>query len=672
MHVHQLLGQEHHRSSRNLKHLSELQHEILAEFRPTRPPQRASSPVRLGDWWYTVEFEPEGENQRLRRFATLRTSDWTPPDGDALRARVAVAEVLIDDAHERGHARFYERAATEIGPDGTMLAFTVATSGDETYEMRIRTASHGPESLSEVLHGVAAGFAFHLENRGIYYLTTDATGRPDQVWFHAFGRPQSSDTLVYVERDERFWVSVGRSRSGYATFISVTSHRTTEWYVLDAQDHSLRLLRRRVDGVHYDVDHAVLQGKDFFLFGVTDKDGTRSHTLTPCDSPQDTATAHHLRLCDDESVLLDVQSFKSFLLLTYRQAGFARVGAVTNESVTTAERQGNCGIRPVPISPLHGPSTVVPGDNMDWHAPTIRVRATSFLHPPAEYEFDLRTHVLKLLHVQDTPAEPHVPQVAEARIWATAEDNVLVPVTLVSPTSMPGRAPFVVFGYGAYGTPVDPTYSQELRSLLSRGIGFAIVHTRGGGEMGAQWHRAGSLSKKERSFTDFIRGTEALIESGWADPGRMVAEGHSAGGLLVAVIANRYPSLFRGVLARAPFVNPLDVLLDPALPLSATDWEEFGNPRESPEARELIASYSPLQNVRPQAYPRVFAEVAPDDPRVSPADVTAWVRALRSHGADADLRVAWDGGHHGATGVEAQQEQALQYAWIVDLLREDR
>jgi oligopeptidase B len=359
------------------------------------------------------------------------------------------------------------------------------------------------------------------------------------------------------------------------------------------------------------------------------------------------------------------------------------VDAFADAVVVGFRREGLTGVRVMPTGgdaydisfpePLY---TVEAGGNPDYAATQIRLVYTSFVTPDSVYDYDLATREL-LLRKQKAvlpgpDGEPFVhSDYRQHRLWATAEDGTKVPISVVSHVDTPKGAPLVLYGYGSYETSMDPWFSIPRLSLLNRGVMFAVAHVRGGGELGRQWYEEGKLLHKRNTFTDFNACGRYLVESGWTSSDRMVARGGSAGGLLMGAIANLAPTLYRGIVAQVPFVDPLTTILDRTLPLTVTEWEEWGNPLESPDVYAYMKGYSPYENVSTLDYPAILAVTSLHDTRVRYCEPAKWVARLRhdAPGGQYLLKTEMGAGHGGPSGrYDAWKEEAFVNSWILDVV----
>ncbi len=653
-------------------HLEPLREQIFSEIRSRTQETDLSVPVRVRGWWY-YSRTVEGRQYALscRRPAT-DPEDWTPPVVEA-EGGDEHEQVLIDaNALAEGHD-FFALGASAVSPDGRLLAFSTDTTGDERFELRVKDLT-SQELLPDRILGTTYGATWDLSGTQLFYTTVDEAWRADKVWRHRLGTDPADDVLVHHETDERFWVSVGRSRSNRFLVIGSGSKVTTEYRLLDAGDPTGQFLvvAPRRQGVEYAVEHAVIGGEDVLL--VLHNDGAENFELARVsvadvlDPAGGDAPSHDLweRLVPhDPAVRLeDVDAFADHLVVSQRSDGLTQLRLM---------RLDEAGIASDELLPMEHPLyTVGLGGNPEFTQPTLRFGYTTMATPPAVYDLDLRTGDRRLL--KQTPVLGGFDPAAyeQHRTWATADDGTAVPISVVVPAGVPrdGSVPLLLYGYGAYETSIDPFFTISRLSLLDRGMGFAIAHVRGGGELGRHWYEDGKLLHKRNTFTDFVACARHLAETGWTSPERLVAEGGSAGGLLMGAAANMAPEAFAGILAEVPFVDALTTILDPDLPLTVVEWEEWGNPLEDPEVYAYMKSYTPYENVGPQRYPALLAETSLHDTRVYYVEPAKWVARLRAtavNGGEVLLKTEMAAGHGGVSGrYNAWRDRAFSLAWVLD------
>jgi oligopeptidase B len=582
-------------------------------------------------------------------------------------------QVLLDaDELAAGH-EFFSLGATSVSPDGRLLAFSTDVVGDERYLLQVKDLTTG-EMLPDQVPGVMAGATWDRRGTTLFYTTPDAAWRPDKVWRHVLGSPVEQDVVVHHETDERFWTGVGRTRSDRFLFRASGSRTTSEYAVLDADDPTgeFRVVAPRRDGVEYSLEHAVIAGEDRLL--VLHNEGAQNYALAsaPVDAT-DPSQWEPLLPYDPAVRLEDVDAFADHLVIGQRSDGLTQLRVVTLDDDGLGEDFLIDFDEPV--------RTVWAGGNPEFRQPRVRLGYVTMADPPAVYDFDVASRGLTLLKQTPVLAGPDGDEFdrsryVQSREWAVAEDGTRVPISIVAPAGVArdGSMPMVLYGYGSYEESVDPSFSISRLSLLDRGVGFAIAHVRGGGEMGRQWYDDGKLLRKQNTFTDFVACARHLAAAGWTSSDRLAAEGGSAGGLLMGAVANMAPDAFAAVLAAVPFVDALNTILDPSLPLTVIEWDEWGNPLEDPDVYAYMKAYSPYENVTAQRYPAILAETSLHDTRVLYVEPAKWVARLRATVPDSRdilLRTRMSAGHGGVSGRHnAWRERAFGLAWLLDRLRE--
>jgi oligopeptidase B len=644
-------------------HLESLRQQIFDEIKGRTQETDLSVPVRIRDHWYygrTVEGKQYGLSCRR---PVRDPESWMPPATEE-GGVVEDEEVLIDSNELAEGHDFFSLGVSTISPDGRLLAFSTDTAGDERYLLQVKDLATG-ELLPDQIPGTSYAATWDLAGEHLFYTTVDESWRPHKVWRHRLGTDPSQDVVVHHEPDERFWVSVGRTRSNKFLVVACGSKVTSEYRLLDAEDPTgdFRVVAPRRQGVEYGVEHAVLGGRDVLL--VLHNDGAENFELAT--APVDATSHEQWRplLAHDPAVRLeDVDAFATHLVVSQRSEGLTQLRVL---------RLGDDGIASDELLEMEHPIYAVGlGSNPEFEQPTVRFGYTTMATPSAVLQVDLRTDERVVL--KETPVlggfDPDAYE--QHREWATADDGTQVPISIVVPKGTPrdGSAPFLIYGYGSYETSMDPYFSIARLSLLDRGMGYAIAHVRGGGEMGRRWYEEGKLLHKRNTFTDFVACARHLASSGWTSAERLVAEGGSAGGLLMGAVANLAPDAFAGILAEVPFVDPLTSILDPSLPLTVIEWEEWGNPLEDPEVYAYMKSYSPYENVEDKAYPPILAETSLNDTRVLYVEPAKWVAELRHtspSGSEVLLKTEMAAGHGGVSGrYNAWKDRAFSYAWVLD------
>lgn len=653
-------------------HLADLREKLFEEVKARTLETDLSVPTRSRGYWYYARTFEGREYGASCRVAVADEADWTPPQPEECapdQPALPGEELLLDlDALAEGH-EFFSLGGSTVSPDTTLLAYSTDTTGDERYTVRVKDLASG-ELLPDVITGVLGGVTWSRDGRDLYYSTVDDSWRPDKIWRHRLGDDQADDELVHHESDDRFWLGVGRTRTDRFLFLVSGSKTTTEYRVLDfdAPDAGWQVFSPRRADLEYHLEHAVVGGEDVFLVlhNATGPDfelGAAPVRPTP---PEEWRAL----LPHDPAVRLeDVDAFASHLVVQQRSRGLTQLrildlgpDGVADDHLVEFEREVY---------------TVGAGGNPSFDQPLVRLGYTTMSVPSSVYDYDVRSRELTLLRRAPVLGGYDPDDYEEHRLWATAEDGERIPISVVVRRGAredsgggSGPVPLLLYGYGAYETSTDPYFSVARLSLLDRGAAFAIAHVRGGGEMGRRWYDDGKLLRKRNTFTDFVACGRHLVAAGWTTHDRMVAEGASAGGLLIGAVANLAPEEFAGFAAGVPFVDALGTMLDASLPLTVIEYDEWGNPEADAEVYDYMAGYAPYDNVAATDYPPILADTSFHDTRVSYAEPAKWVARLRATATgrrDFLLRTEMAAGHGGVSGrYKAWKDRAFTLAWILD------
>lgn len=666
------------------EHLSDLRQTLFDEIKGRVKETDLSVPVREGDWWYysrTVEGQQYGIHCRV---PIGGADDWTPPalpeDGSALPGE----QILLDDNAEAEGLDFYSLGSFDVSGDGTRLLWAVDTEGDERYTLRLRSLTGDSAQLDDEITGTAAGAFFDATGRYVFYTTVDDAWRPDTVWRHEVGTPSTADVTVFTEPDERYWVGAGLTRSRKYLEIALGSKITSEVHLLPADNPTgeFTVVWPRRDGVEYSVEHAVIDGEDRLL--VLHNDGALDFEIADV-SAADPQGARRILVQHRPGIRLEgVDAFATHLVLEYRREALPRLSVARLDTDSQASGSGS-GSRSGSGSAEGGPegrrldwreisfdeelfSSGARG-NPEWHQPTLRLGYTSFVTPSSVFDYDVQSGELTLLKQQPVLGGYDPSLYVQRRDWATAADGTRVPISIVSRRDVQTPAPTLIYGYGSYEHSIDPGFSSARISLLDRGVVFAVAHVRGGGELGRAWYENGKTLTKINTFSDFVACARHLVDSGVTTADRLVAEGGSAGGLLMGAVANMAPDAFAGILAAVPFVDPLTSILDPSLPLTVIEWDEWGDPLHNADVYAYMKSYSPYENVTDAAYPRILAVTSFNDTRVLYVEPAKWTARLREVNAPVLLRTEMGAGHGGVSGrYESWHRRAFELAWMLDVM----
>jgi oligopeptidase B len=639
---------------------AKLRDAIFGEIKGRTQETDLSVPTRKGGWWYYTRTV-EGMQYPVHCRRAVRPDDAGPPvsdDGQPLDGE----QVLLDGNELAGDGEFFSMGAYDVSPDGRLLAYSTDFTGSERFTMRVKNLATG-ETAPDEIPDTFYGSAWSRDASNLFYVTVDDAWRPYRVWRHVVGTPASEDVIVYEEPDEKFWVGVSLSRSERYVFISTESKLTSEAWLLDAArpDGGFSVVMPRRPGVEYSVEHQVrADGTDRLLILHNDHAENFELADAPVADPSSWTPVIPHRA---DTRLLGVDAFAEDLVVYLRRDGLTGLRILRLDGTEHEVAFGE---------PVY---TVGPGANPDYESRVFRLGYTSLVTPDSVYDCDMATGQLTLLKRRPVLALPggreyNPGDYEQYREWATAADGTRIPISLVCPKGAPrdGSSPFVLYGYGSYEISMDPTFSVPRLSLLDRGFGYAIAHIRGGGEMGRRWYDDGKMLHKINTFTDFVACAEHLVAQGWTMPSRLIARGGSAGGLLMGAVVNLAPQDFGGIVAHVPFVDALTTILDPSLPLTITEWEEWGDPLHDPQVYAYMKTYSPYENVTGQTYPPILAVTSLNDTRVLYREPAKWIARLQAtaRGGPFLLKTEMTAGHGGRSGrYDAWHEEALVLAWIV-------
>jgi oligopeptidase B len=655
------LESENEYTSAAMAHTEPLQQQLFDEIKSRVQETDASAPVRKGPYEYftrTIEAKQYGVHCR-RPAGTPGLPDAFSAPGTPPGEEVLLDENVLADGHD-----YFALGGFSVSPDHARLAYSVDVTGGERYELHFRDLTSG-DDLPDVVPDVYYGLAWANDNRTCFYTRPDAAMRPWQIWRHELGAPGGNDTLVQQEDDDRFHASVGRTRTGQYVVISIGSKITTEiWFVsADAPEDAPRVVEPRRQGLEYDIEHhrSTEHGDRFFV--LTNDDGAENFKLmvAPVERPGRDQWREVIPHREDVR-LEDADAFAGHLVLSERADGLERI-------VVRRLADDDTHVVEMP-DPVYSAGI---GANPEFETTTLRFEYTSLVAPLSSYDYDLQTRNRALVKQQPVPGyEPD--RYESFRLWAMAPDGVQVPVSVVHRRGLAhdGSAAAVLYGYGSYEISIDPSFSAARVSLLDRDVVFAIAHIRGGGELGRRWYEDGKLERKANTFTDFIACAEHLVAERYTSPARLGARGGSAGGLLMGAVANIRADLFRAIVAEVPFVDVVTTIMDESLPLTVTEWEEWGNPVADPEIYKVMKSYSPYDNVEAKDYPAMLVTSGLNDPRVQYWEPAKWVAKLRAMKTDDNLlllKTEMGAGHAGPSGrYDAWRDEAFVLAFLLDQL----
>lgn len=602
-----------------------------------------SAPWEQGEWIYRSRIEKGQQYAQYERQPRQGNGAWT---------------VFFDANEEAADSAYFDLGFLDVSPDGHLLAYAVDFEGDESYTIRFRDLRTG-RTLEDRLEGVSGMGEWAANGTHYFFVREDDARRPYQLFLHSLGETGPAK-LLYEEPDPLFYLGLEKSQDLRYVFAVSESQETSEVQYLPANlaSDTFRPLFGRLDGHQYSVEHR----HDHWLVR-TNRNAPDFKLLSLPVGSTDLDTATVLLGPQDGVRLEGVLPLRDHIVLFERVHGLDRVRILESDT-------GDCRTLPT-LDPVY---ELEPGPNMDFDAAHLDIEYSSPIRPARVIRHHLRGDTSEILKEQAVPSGHDPDAYAVERITVASHDGTAVPMTLVKRRDLApdSRHPVYMYGYGAYGSPVDTGFRTSWLTWLQRGFIVAVPHVRGGGLLGESWYQKGKLEHKENSFRDCIACAEFLVASGRAAPGRIALHGASAGGLLVGAVLNARPDLFGAIVAEVPFVDVLNTMLDPSLPLTEYEYEEWGNPQE-PEAFATIRRYAPYENVRPQAYPPLLATAGLNDPRVPYWEAAKWVARLRLNqtaSAPILLKVDLESGHAGPSGRYREWEEiAFVQAFILHHLK---
>lgn len=621
-----------------------LQATLFEEMTARLDPDESSVPCLKDGYWYYSRYEPGREYAiHARRKGSM--------DADE--------EILLDgNQRARGH-EFYRLSGLEVSDDHRYVAIAEDTSGRRINELRILDTQNG-EFLPEVIGNASGSLAFSTDGQYLFYLNKNLeTLLAYQLMRHKLGTEISDDVLVYEESDNTFYTGVGRSRSGKFIMLAHVNTDTTEVQLLAADDPlgTFKPFLPRETGHEYDIDHA--DGR-FFIRTNWEAENFRVMTVTLEDSA-DKSKWKELIPPREDAMVRDLQAFDKWLVLEERKDGLRKVRVMAHDG--SMDRY---------LDASDDASVMWISTNVSTGTDHIRYGFSSLVTPSQIWEINLNSGASQLLKADRVLGGFVSDHYRTGRMMVTARDGARVPVSLAyhRDTRLNGSAPALIYAYGSYGSSSDPWFRNSIISLLDRGFIYVIAHIRGGQEMGRAWYEDGRLMNKKNTFTDFIDVTRSLQQQPLIDRARTYAMGGSAGGLLMGAVVNMTPELYHGVVAAVPFVDVVTTMLDESIPLTTSEFNEWGDPKNK-DAYEYMLSYSPYDQVRAQDYPNMMVTTGLHDSQVQYFEPAKWVARLRDRRTDSNnliMHTNMDAGHGGASGrYRRYKETAQEFAFLVGL-----
>ena len=629
----------------NMHHTEALQGELYDEMLSHIEENDASTPVKVGDYYYYHRID-EGKQYwaHYRKHLTLDAQE----------------EVLLDENElaETGGHDYFELGALEISPDHQWLAYSTDTTGAETYTVQVKHLASG-ELLDDKLENNAGTVSWGDSNTLFYTTEESETKRSDKLYRHYLRTSQSDDVLIFEDNDGLFNVSAGLSKDEKYLFIASGSIETTEYLFIPTAtiDQAAKPVQTRKTGLRYSVEH-----HNGLFYILTNADDAINQKLVTC--PVETSSQEYWETLiphRDDVQLEHIELFNDFMVSYEREGGLhhLKVTKLADQSTHTISL-------PEPIY------AVGPAANPEFNTSTLRFVYTSLITPMSTFDYNMDTRERELMKQTKVPGYDASLYTSE-RIFTTADDGTQIPISLVYRKSAWDGTPTCchLYGYGSYGHTVEPTFSTTRLSLLDRGMVYAIAHIRGEEIYGRSWYEDGKFLNKKNTFTDFISCAKHLIAKNYTQPEKLSTEGRSAGGLLMGAVLNMAPELFHAALAGVPFVDVVNTMLDESIPLTTGEFEEWGNPKDE-EYYHYMLSYSPYDNVCEQDYPAILVTAGLNDPRVQYWEPAKWVAKLRANKTDNNplyLHMHMGAGHFASSGRYAYlKDLAFDYAFILDQL----
>ena len=625
---------------------------IFEEIKGRQQLDLSSVPWRRGDWYYQWSFplSEDGEGSQYRVWQR-----WPADTPEARNGPTAEAQTILDEPELAKDVEYFRLGSASVSNGGHLLAYASDTNGSERFRMVVKDLGSG-ELLEDAIENTTGNAVWASDDASFFYTVVDENWRPWQVRRHVLGETVDRDAVVYEEQDSGFFTGVIPSTSREYIIIGTGDHVTSEVRLIPASDPEAApiVVSPRRTGHEYSIDH---QG-DRFVIRTNDTHKNTRIAIAPGDDPTEPVWAA-LVDASDSHYIRNVKAFRDFIAVEERIGGLDHVRLI--------DRSGESRYVQFPESAY----TAGIDNNPEFDTDILRLEYSSMVSPSTVFDYHADTEELEVRKVQHVPSGYDASEYVTERVSVTARDGVQVPASIVRRKDTPtdGSAPLYLYGYGAYGFAMPPSFSTTRLSLLDRGFIFAIAHIRGGDDLGYHWYEAGKLDRRINTFNDFVDVARALVEQGYTSAGRIAIAGGSAGGQLMGAVVNQAPELWGAVAAHVPFVDALNTMLDDTLPLTPIEWPEWGNPIEDRAAFECIRSYSPYDQLERREYPPMLVTAGLNDPRVTywePAKYVAKMRTLKTDGNLLLLKTNMGAGHGGRSGrFDRLYEVAEEYTFML-------
>jgi oligopeptidase B len=626
-----------------MRHTEALQDTIYKEMIGRIKETDAAVPYRKDGYWYYTRTE-QGKNYPIycRKKGTLEAAE----------------EIYLDQNELARDKKFHAFGGIDVSPDGLRVIYLEDLTAFREYTLYVKDLATG--RIVDSIPNVWNGTAWADDNTTFFYVRADAAKRGYQAWRHVIGQPREKDVKIFQEDDLLNDVSLFRSRSGKYVFITADGFTSSEWrYVPTAAPLSEpKIIAPRRKNVEYTVSHS---GSLFYIYT---NDQAKNFRVVTAPERDPSPAAWKDWLPHRETVFVEfIDLFERVAVVGERREGLRHLRVI---DLTTKIGHD--------IAMPETAYSVSPSTNAEFSTRLYRFDYSSPVTPPSVFDYDLSTRARTLKKRQEIPSGHDPSRYEVRRRMATARDGVMVPISMLMKrgTKLDGSNPMLLYAYGSYGINSEPGWSSNVYSLVDRGFVYAIAHIRGGQEMGRDWYDNGKMLHKMNTFNDFIDAARYLVTSGYTSPAKLVANGGSAGGLLMGAVANMRPDLFKAIVADVPFVDVINTMLDETLPLTAQEWEQWGNPRDL-EHFSYMRQYSPYDNVERKAYPWILVTTSLNDSQVMYWEPAKWVAKLRAMKTDSNpllFKTNLAGGHGGSSGrYDRLKETAFRYAFMLEAVK---
>ena len=625
-----------------LKEKEQLETEIFQELKGRIKDKDSSVPLKDGAYYYFSEYEEGSEYPSFKR--TNSTN---------------VVETIFNAQKKSEGEKFFNLASVCHSHDHRFIAYNIDKNGSENYFLSVENLEN-KKILTKEIPKTTGEIIWDTDNKSIYYIGLDDNHRPNKIFKHLIGHNYQNDELIFEEKDPAFFCSVSISQSKHYLLVRTGDHQTSEYYIknLQQKDSTLQLFTPRIEKEEYEIDHS-----EGYFYILTNTDNCKNFKIMRClETSYSRNSWSDFVAYKNDNLILDFIILKNWIIYLQRHEG---LNQIIIHNVNTEQSHNIKFEEEAYDLSLFGQYEF----DTDW----IRFSFSSPITPKSIFDYNCSTKEKSLKKIQEIPSGFNSDLYSCKRFLCPGHDGAQIPLTIFHKKDLvlDGTNPLLLYGYGSYGITIPDSFSTNRFSLLDRGFIYAIAHVRGGREKGQEWYDDGKLLKKKNTFLDFISCAEFLCEKKYTAPKKIIAQGGSAGGLLMGYIANERPDLFLGIIAQVPFVDICNTMLDEDLPLTVTEIPEWGDLKNNKEAFNYIRSYSPYDNVKKQDYPHMLITGGVTDPRVTYWEMTKWAAKIRDYKTDNNLlllKMNMDAGHSGASGrYDYLKEVALDYIFCLTI-----